>query len=136
MYQNNLSQQLPEMELPIFKGDSVEWDNFISTFDILVHNTKMTDVQKMIYLRQSLSERALDSIMQFHSQDYQLAYVHLRDRYGRDTVLVERLMMQLDKNRIHGRSIFVIVVSHSAVTRRSFHASLFIRSFHKFNSFT
>ena len=40
-------RSIPHLELPRFSGDPLEWPQFVSLFNCLVHDQPLTDTQRM-----------------------------------------------------------------------------------------
>lgn len=83
--------QLPLMKLPIFDGDFNKWLEFRDSFQALIDSQPgMTDVQRLHYLRSSLTENVLETIKSIpvSSQNYRLAWQVLTDRYEKSQLIV------------------------------------------------
>lgn len=52
----------PSSPLLKFSGDELEWETFRDMFKAMVHDNKLSDIQKLYYLRNSLSGKAADRI--------------------------------------------------------------------------
>jgi len=76
--------KLPKLELPTFNGDLCDWMHFRDMFTASVHNnTRLSDAQKLTYLRSSLSgdaSRMLKSISSTNA-NYTIAWQMLEERY-------------------------------------------------------
>lgn len=49
---------LPKLNLPVFDGDSCAWPNWYGMFKALVHDQRLSNTQKMIYLKASVKGTA------------------------------------------------------------------------------
>lgn len=77
--------KLPSINIPTFTGKYTEWQSFHDIYESLIHNnTKLDNVQKLHYLKTSLSgeaETLLRSIAVTHN-NYTLAWETLKKRYN------------------------------------------------------
>lgn len=75
---------LPKIQLSKFTGEMVEWTNYISIFNSLVHNnTQLNGVQRLHYLLSTLHKEPLALIrhLPITEENYNVAYKLLVDRY-------------------------------------------------------
>ncbi|XP_058817221.1 uncharacterized protein LOC131680524 [Topomyia yanbarensis] len=78
--------KLPQMNMPIFSGNYLEWQSFFDLFDSLVHqNPGLKDSQKLYYLKTNLSGEAasLISHLKITDANYGLALEKLKSRYDK-----------------------------------------------------
>lgn len=78
------SVRLPTIHPPVFNGKLEDWSSFIDTFNALFHNnTALNYVQKLHYLKTSVSGTASDIIKNFTitSENYKVAYDELVRQY-------------------------------------------------------
>lgn len=81
---------LPVIDLPKFKGDICKWPEFYSHFKSLIDDNKsLSNVQKLHYLKTSLSEIPLALISEFQltEENYPLALQTLVSRYQNKRLL-------------------------------------------------
>lgn len=86
-----LGIRLPKLNLPTFSGKYEEWFPFRDSFNSLIHtNNSLSNVQKLQYLRASLSGLAADVIASLETSDanYQIAWSSLTDRYDKKQIIV------------------------------------------------
>lgn len=86
-----LSIRLPKLNLSTFTGKYEEWFPFRDSFNSLIHtNNSLTNVQKLQYLRASLSGLAADVIASLETSDanYQIAWNSFTDRYDKIRIIV------------------------------------------------
>jgi len=93
--------RLPKLNLPTFSGKYDEWFPFFDAFNSIIHsNMSLSNVQKLQYLRASLSSEASDVISSLEISDlnYEVAWRVLRERYDNKRVIVHthiRAIMEL-----------------------------------------
>lgn len=86
-----LHVRLPKLNLPVFSGKYDEWFPFHDLFNSIIHgNASLSDVQRLQYLRASLSGDALSiiSALEISDQNYAVAWNTLRERYDNKRVVV------------------------------------------------
>jgi hypothetical protein len=93
-------KNLPELELPKFGGEALQWRSFIALFDAQVHEAPIPDVNKLLsYLMTCLQRDARDALMGLPLVDknYAIARDILKSRYGDPGMLLalyaEKLVM-------------------------------------------
>lgn len=90
--------RLPEIKIPVFGGKIDDWVQFRDLFVSLIHsNQQLTAVQKMHYLRASLTDAAarIISALDISANDYEVAWNLLKDRYENPNFLIKRHMSAL-----------------------------------------
>ncbi|XP_037508690.1 uncharacterized protein LOC119385289 [Rhipicephalus sanguineus] len=90
--------KLPKLELQRFSGASTEWQSFWEQFERAVHeNDTLSDSEKFLYLRSSLSGKAASAIdgIQVTGANYNTAIELLKERFGRRDVLIQEHLTQL-----------------------------------------
>ncbi|XP_037503101.1 uncharacterized protein LOC119377876 [Rhipicephalus sanguineus] len=90
--------KLPKLELQRFSGASTEWQSFWEQFERAVHeNDTLSDSEKFLYLRASLSGKAASTIdgIQVTGANYNTAIELLKERFGRRDVLIQEHLTQL-----------------------------------------
>ena len=105
----NVNCKLPELELPVFKGQALKWQGFWDQFNVAIHqNESLSDINKLNYLKRFLTGEALASIsgLALSSDNYQEAIDILKKRYGNPQVLITAYMETLLKlSKIKGKDI-------------------------------
>ena len=70
------SRGLPKLKLTEFSGDPLEWPELCEHFDVIAHPKKLSDTEKMKYLKTTLTgqAKAAISVLGFSSQSYYQAW--------------------------------------------------------------
>ena len=91
------SRGLPKLKLTKFSGDPLEWLEWCELFEVIVHQKKLSDTEKMEYLKTSLAGQAKAAIsgLGFSSQSYYQAWDVLCKRFGRPIVIVEAQLKKI-----------------------------------------
>lgn len=74
----------PEIQIPTFEGDYRKWGDFRNVFESIVVNVEaLTNVEKMVYLKQACKKNAADVIKKYEITDknFQKAWEKLTKRY-------------------------------------------------------
>ena len=81
---------LPKLKLTEFSGYPLEWSEWAELFDVIVHQKRLSDTEKMQYLKISLTGQAKAAIygLGFSSQAYR-AWDVLCKKFDRPRVIVE-----------------------------------------------
>ena len=81
---NSSSLKLPKLQLPVFSGDVLLWQEFHESFSAAVDNSSISDVEKFQYLKGQLKGEAaaLLSGLPLISSNYKVACDLLTQRYG------------------------------------------------------
>ncbi|XP_036341265.1 uncharacterized protein LOC118750640 [Rhagoletis pomonella] len=90
---------LPEVKLPTFNGNYIEWPTFKEVFESRVHNNnRLTDLQRFHYLKGALSNDAAQDIehLSIISDNYQVAWSMLVSTYDNKRVLFYHYMDVFD----------------------------------------
>jgi hypothetical protein len=85
--------RLPSINLPTFSGNYEDWICFADTFQSLIHlNDSLNDLQKLHYLKSSLSSEAAQLIqtLELTSTNYNVAWGLLEKRYKNDRLIVQK----------------------------------------------
>ena len=85
------SLRLPQMDLPTFSGEYLQWTPFIDLFNAAVDsNSSITDAQKLQYLKSSLRGDASKVISSLAVTDanYATARTMLQERYENDRAII------------------------------------------------
>ena len=88
---------LPKLKLTEFSGDPLEWPEWCELFDVILHQKKLSDTEKLQYLKTSLTGQAKAAIsgLGFSSQSYYQAWDVLCKRFGRPRVIVEAQLKKI-----------------------------------------
>ncbi len=89
---------LPKLTLPKFDGSVLAWQNFWDCFESSVHqNSRLTNVNKFMYLKGQLTGVALAAISGFTAtnDNYSHAVALLQDRFGQEHKLIGAYMKAL-----------------------------------------
>lgn len=84
---------LPKIDLPKFDGRLEKWTNFKDAFQTMIHtHTGLSEIQKLHYLRLSLSGKAQEAIESFtiSEDNYKAAWDQLNETYDNTRALVLR----------------------------------------------
>lgn len=94
------SIKFPEIPLPSFNGDITCWIEFRDTFDALINQSNLKNIQKYKYLRSCLKGNALEVIgsLEYSEESYRLAWQLLCERFNNPKILVNN----------HLRGLFLI----------------------------
>lgn len=90
--------KLPRIQLPTFSGQYEEWPTYQDMFTSLVHkNTSISDVQKLHYLKSSVTGEAelILRHVQVTDSNYDQAWHMLKERYGNKRVIVFSVLKRL-----------------------------------------
>lgn len=97
------SVRLPTIQPPVFNGKLEDWSSFIDTFNALFHNNAaLNDVQRLHYLKTSVSGTASDIIKNFTitAENYKVAYDELVRQYENKGLTIQshiRALLQSPK---------------------------------------
>lgn len=83
--------KLPDLKVPVFKGDYTRWNNFKDIFESLIHNKpRLATVQKMEYLKTYLDGEPLRLISAYtlSAENYNAAWNVLKKRYSNSRKLL------------------------------------------------
>lgn len=94
---NSSFARLPRITLPTFSGRYEDWPTYQDLFTALVHNTNLNDVQKLHYLKTSVSGEAemLLRHIQITENNYSKAWELLKNRFGNKKMIVTSLLKRL-----------------------------------------
>lgn len=93
--------RLPKLNLPTFSGKYDEWFPFYDSFQSMIHaNPSIDDIQRLQYLRASLTDEAKNVIssLEISAVNYGVAWNLLKERYDNKRVIVQnhiRAIMEL-----------------------------------------
>lgn len=87
----SVAGKLPTMELAKFNGDVLKWYEFWDQFSSNVHERRIKDVDKLLYLRSVLEGEAKKTIegLEITSANYIIAIDTLKERYGKPGAIVD-----------------------------------------------
>lgn len=97
---NNNNIKLPIIKLPTFDGNYFSWLEYRDTFQSMIHDVDtIPDINKFHYLRSSLEGSAALVIkaIEFTSDNYQVAWDLLCQRYNNKKILINNHMKALFK---------------------------------------
>ncbi len=110
--------RLPKLNIPMFSGDSLNWQSFWDCFEAAIHcNPSLTDVQKLNYLRAQLQGDAARVVAGFTltSTNYEHSVALLRERYGQPHKLVNAHMQALLDLTSPTNSLVALQLFHDSV---------------------
>lgn len=83
--------KLPELNLPTFAGDVLQWTQFWDQFCSNIDQRDLRDVDKLLYLKASLKGEASTVIdgLETTNDNYQVAVTTLTNRYGKKTQIID-----------------------------------------------
>ena len=94
---------LPELEIPTFDGDRLQWAEFWNLFQItVVQNTPLSDIEKFCHLKSILTGEAKDDIsgILISQENYGVSKTLLEDRFNNAEVVQHRHIMEVRNFRI------------------------------------
>ena len=102
--------KLPDLELPVFKGQPLKWRSFWDQFEVAIHqNDSLSDINKFNYLKCFLTGEVLSSIsgLALTSENYKGAVDILKKRYGNPRVVLITAYMEalLRLSKVKGKDI-------------------------------
>ncbi|XP_073948482.1 uncharacterized protein [Choristoneura fumiferana] len=88
---NSFRGKLPELHLPSFKGDVLEWFQFWDQFSSNIDQRNLRDVDKLLYLKASLKGEARTVIdgLETTNDNYKIAVTTLKERYGKGVKIID-----------------------------------------------
>ena len=110
--------RLPKLNIPVFSGDSLNWQSFWDCFEVAIHsNPSLTDVQKLNYLRAQLQGDASRVVagLTLTSANYGHSIDLLRERYGQPHKLVNAHMQALVDLTSPTNSLAALQLFHDSV---------------------
>ena len=89
-----LNVQLPQIKIRTFSDDPFRWFEFLDIFDSTIHQSSLSDIEKLNYLISYLDGDALKIIrgLPITSENYNIAIQLLQDRFG-DKQIITNLHM-------------------------------------------
>ncbi|XP_045455994.1 uncharacterized protein LOC123665778 [Melitaea cinxia] len=89
--------KLPRIQLPTFSGKYEDWPTYQDLFLALVHNTTINDVQKLHYLKTSVTGEAemLLRHIKITQDNYKGAWELLKTRFGNKKMIVFSILKRL-----------------------------------------
>ncbi|XP_031638866.1 uncharacterized protein LOC116350989 [Contarinia nasturtii] len=103
--QNEKKVKLPEIKIPTFSGNPMEWTSFSDTFTSLIDSDQqLTDVDRLHYLKSSLRDTALSAIskLQVTDANYRIAWDILTERFNNKRTIVNHCLAQfMDQPKIN-----------------------------------
>ena len=106
--------KLPKLELPKFGGDVLEWPSFWDRFSVAVDNSDLPAVNKFVYLDSLLYGEAKETIkgITLSADNYQNACEKLRDRYGRQELIIFKHIQELLSINCQGKITYQNLRKH------------------------
>ena len=88
---------LPKLKLTEFSGDFLEWPERAEVFDVILHQKRLSDTEKIQYLKISLTDQAKAAIswLGFSSQAYYQVWYILCKKFGRPRFIVEYELLNI-----------------------------------------
>lgn len=82
---HSLGARLPQLRIPIFDGDILNWTSFIDQFNAVVDQSDLPIITKFTYLRSLLAGDALKCVSGFSltEANYKLVLDLLKERFGK-----------------------------------------------------
>ncbi|XP_026467838.1 uncharacterized protein LOC113371424 [Ctenocephalides felis] len=97
---SSVDVKLPDIVLPTFSGEFSEWTAFIDLYNSLIHtNTKLSDVQKLHYLKGALTGSASNIISssKLSNENYTVAYNLILKTYDNKFLIINAHLNSIDK---------------------------------------
>ena len=112
---NTSQSKLPPIPLPHFKGNYDGWASFEDQFETAVHSRKLTNVEKLVYLKQCVHGPA-DSLIKnlaTTGENYQVARKMLEDEFKNERLHLQTLLTRVvdckslnEENLAHLRALY------------------------------
>lgn len=115
-----ITVRLPKLEIPKFGGDIMKWTGFWEQFSTAVHNqTNVAKIDKFNYLVGQLSGIALKTIagLPLTSENYQVAVDLLKERYGKNHLIIEAHYSVLSNISLTANDTFSLRLFYDTVER-------------------
>lgn len=89
--------KLPKIRLPEFSGEYENWQCFRDNFTVMIHNTKIPEIQKLQYLRLSLRGTAAQLIenLEVTERNYLVAWNLVHERFENKRLIVQTHVSKL-----------------------------------------
>nr|XP_034824741.1 uncharacterized protein LOC117982495 [Maniola hyperantus] len=89
--------KLPRIEIPKFNGSYEDWPTFRDLFRSLVHNSSLSKVEKLHYLKTSVTDEPAELLKHVYvlESNYEQAWNILNHRYGNKRLIVNSLLHKL-----------------------------------------
>lgn len=97
LFSSPFVSSLPRIQLPTFSGRYEDWPTYQDLFTALVHNTNLSNVQKLHYLKTSVSGEAEILLRQIQTLEtnYVQAWDLLKGRFGNKKMILNSLLKRL-----------------------------------------
>ncbi|KAK6763932.1 hypothetical protein RB195_024318 [Necator americanus] len=81
---NKALPRIPPLQIPKFRGNPWEWDQFWGTFNATIHDRKISKIEKFTHFLEALQGLARDTVqdLQITAENYDVAVDILKRRYG------------------------------------------------------
>ena len=89
---------LPELEIPIFDGNKINWREFWDIFQTTIdQNKQLSDTEKFCYLKSRVDGDAKEAIsgLLLSTENYEIAKGLLKERFGNDQWIINFHLSQL-----------------------------------------
>ena len=99
IYQPSGDQRgLPKLKLTEFLGDPLEWPQWSELFDVMGHQKRLSDTEKLQYLKTSLTGQAKATVsgLDFSSQAYYQTCDILFKKFGRPRFTIESKLIKIN----------------------------------------
>lgn len=87
----SITGKLPKLNLPKFDGNVLNWHQFWDQFSSIIDSKNLSDVDKLSYLKVSVTGEAEKAIDGFETtnKNYGLALATLKERFGKSSYLID-----------------------------------------------
>ena len=94
---NPIKVKLPKLDLPIFDGNILCWQEFWDIFSTSVHEQNIPNVTKFSYLKNSLRAAAATAIsgISVTNDNYEMVIGMLKDKFGKTEDIIAALYSRL-----------------------------------------
>ncbi|XP_026478310.1 uncharacterized protein LOC113384766 [Ctenocephalides felis] len=106
---SSVDVNLPDIVLPTFSGKFSEWTAFIDLYNSLIHtNAKLSDVQKLHYLKGALTGSASNiiSCLKLSNENYTVAYNLILKTYDNKFLIINAHLNSSDKISSISKGLF------------------------------
>jgi hypothetical protein len=125
---SNFERSLPKIVLAQFSGDPLEWPEWAGMFKATVDSSRLTDSEKMNYLKTLLTGKAKQAVagMGYSGEMYHVAWSTLEKKFGQPHIIVASQLSLLMKHpavRMHdsaGTVAYSVVVANFFNVLRQF----------------
>lgn len=81
----------PQLDIKVFSGDVLKWQEFWDAFDASIHKANYVPVDKFNYLKSKLEGEALEAISgyQLSNENYAVVIDLLKKRFGNKQLIID-----------------------------------------------